>query len=70
MPKYIVCLVDAYTREIIETEDEVFDNEGDAEAYSLECGSAFSEGAEVLAMAGREFIPREDVDYVVIEIDE
>lgn len=70
MPKFIVQMVDAYTREVLNTEDEVFDNEQDAEDYACECGGAFAEGAEVLSLAGREYTPREDVDFIVEELDE
>lgn len=38
MPKFIVQMIDAYTREILDTEDEVFDNEENAEEYACECG--------------------------------
>ena len=70
MPKFIVQMVDAYTREVLNIEDEIFDNEQDAEDYACECGGAFAEGAEVLSMAGRDYTPREDVDFVVEEIDD
>lgn len=70
MSKFIVQMVDAYTREVLNTEDEVFDNEQDAEDYACECGGAFAEGAEVLSLAGRNYTPREDVDFVVEEIDD
>lgn len=70
MPKFIVQKVDAYTREVLNTEDEIFDNEQDAEDYACECGGAFVEGAEVLSLAGREYTSREDVDFIVEELDE
>lgn len=70
MPKFIVQMVDVYTREVLDTEDEVFDNEQDAEDYACECGGAFAEGAEVLSLAGRDYTPREDVDFVVEEVDD
>lgn len=70
MPKYIVQMIDAYTQEVLETEEEIFDNEQDAEDYACECGGAFSEGAEVLRLAGRAYTPREDVEFVVEEIDD
>lgn len=70
MSKFIVQMVDAYTKEVLNTEDEVFDNEQDAEDYACECGGAFAEGAEVLSLAGRNYTPREDVDFVVEEIDD
>jgi len=70
MPKFIVQMIDAYTREILDTEDEVFDNEEDAEEHACECGGNFAEGAEVLKWAGREYTPPEDVEFVVEEIDD
>ena len=70
MSKFIVQMVDAYTREVLNTEDEVFDNEQDAEDYACECGGAFAEGAEVLSLAGRDYTPRENVDFIVKEVDD
>lgn len=70
MPKFIVQMIDAYTREVLETEDEVFDNERDAKDYACECGGAFAEGAEVFSLAGRSYTPPEDVEFVVEEIDD
>lgn len=70
MPKFIVQMVDAYTREVLETEDEVFYDERSAEDYACECGGAFAEGAEVLSLAGRDYTDPDDVDFVVEEIDD
>lgn len=70
MPKFLVQMVDAYTREVLETQDEVFDNERDAEEYACECGGAFAEGAEVLSLAGRDYTPRDEVDFIVEEVDD
>lgn len=70
MSKFIVQMVDAYTREVLDTEDEIFDTEEEAEDYACECGGAFVEGAEVLSMLGRPYTPREDVDFVVEELNE
>lgn len=70
MPKFIVQMVDAYTHEVLDTEDEVFDNIQDAEDYACECSGAFSVGAEVLSLSGREYTPREDVEFVVEEVDD
>ena len=69
MPKYIVQMVNAYTGEVIETLDEIFDRERDAEDYACECGGAFSEGAEVLSMSGEDYMSRDDVEFIVEEID-
>ena len=70
MPKFIVQMVDAYTKEVLNTEDENFDNEQDAEDYACECGGAFAEGAEVLSLAGRDYTPSEDVEFIVEILDE
>lgn len=70
MAKYIVQMIDAHSGEVLETEDEVFDNEQDAQDYACECGGAFSAGAETLSLMGRDYIPREDVDFVVEEVEE
>lgn len=69
MSKFIVQMVDAYTREVLETEEQVFDNERDADDYACECGGNFAEGAEVLSMSGRDYIPADAVEFVVEEID-
>ena len=63
-------MIDAYTREVLNTEDEIFDNEQDAEDYACECGGAFAEGAEVLSLAGRDYTPSEDVEFIVEILDE
>lgn len=70
MSKFIVQMVNAYTGEVLDTEDDIFDNEQDAEAYARECGGAFAEGAEVLDLAGQAYTPPEDVDFVVEEVDD
>lgn len=70
MSKFIVQMVDAYTREVLNTEDEIFDNKQDAEDYACECGGAFAEGAEVLSLAGRDYTPSEDVEFIVEILDE
>ena len=70
MSKYVVQMVDAYSGDVLQTEDEIFDNEDSAEEYACECGGNFAEGAEVLKLAGREYTPREDVEFVVEEIDD
>lgn len=70
MPKYIVQMIDAYTHEVLDTEEEVFDTEEEAEEYACECGGNFAEGAAVLKLAGREYIPREDVEFIVEELND
>lgn len=70
MSKFIVQMIDAYTREVLNTEDEIFGNEQDAEDYACECGGAFAEGAEVLSLAGRDYTPSEDVEFIVEILDE
>ncbi len=70
MSKFVVKVLNAYTGEEMWTEDEVFDNEEDAQEYACECGGNFAVGAETLSLAGRDYIPREDVEFVVEEVDE
>lgn len=70
MAKFVVQMLDAYTGDVLGTEDEVFDNEQDAEEYACECGGNFAVGADVLRLAGRDYTPREDVEFVVEEIDD
>lgn len=70
MSRYIIQMVDSYSGEILDTEDEVFDNEEDAEAYACECGGCFAVGAEVLMLSGREFTPLDDVRFVVAEMED
>lgn len=70
MTKFIVQMIDAYTREVLETDDEIFDNEQDAEMYACDCGGAFATGAEILQLRGEDYIPPEDVEFVVEEIDD
>lgn len=68
--KYIVKMVDAVTNAILDTmDDEVFDTEEAAEEYACECGGGFAEGAEVLELAGRAYTPRNEVDFIVEEIE-
>ena len=68
MARFFVDLIDSLGN-IIDTEDEVFDNEEDAENYACECGEAFAEGAEVLEMCGRTFMDSDEYEYVVREDD-
>lgn len=70
MTKYVVQMISAYTEEVLDDEVEVFDNEEEAEDYACECGGTFAEGAEVLSYAGYAYIPPEDVEFVVAEIDD
>ena len=70
MAKFVVQMLDAYTREVLGTEDEIFDNEQDAEDYACECGGNFAVGADVLRLSGRDYTPREDVEFVVEEMDD
>ena len=70
MSKYIVKMIDAYTGETIDVEEEIFNSESEADDFACEWGSNFSAGAETLSLMGREYTPREDVEFVVEEIDE
>ncbi|MCD8048146.1 MAG: hypothetical protein LUG52_00805 [Clostridia bacterium] len=69
MFKFIVQMVDAYTKEVLETDDEVFDNRSDAEDYACRCSSDFAQGAEDFALSGDDdYISPEDVKFVVKKI--
>lgn len=70
MSKFRVNMVDADSGDILETMDEIFDNEEDAEEYACDCGGAFAEGAQVLSMSGRDYTDPDDVEFVVEEIDD
>ena len=47
MAKYYVDLVDSFGN-ILDTEDEVFDDLNEAEDYVIQCNNDFAEGAECL----------------------
>ena len=66
MTRYYIDLVDIYGN-IIETEEEVFDNREDAEYYAMECDANFAEGAEILELANR---PHLDPEYYHHEVRE
>ena len=69
MIKYIVQMINKFSGEVLDTEDEEFDTYEDAEDYSLVCSSNYSAGAEVLELAGRPFDNPEDVDFIVEEVE-
>ena len=69
MTKYIVQMINPYTGQVLETEDEEFDTYEDAEYYSLECSSNYSTGAEVLELAGRPFGDPNDAEFIVVEVE-
>lgn len=70
MPKYRVNMVDTYSGDVIETLDEIFDNERDAEDYACDCGGAYAQGAECLSLMGRNFDDPSNVTFEVEEIDD
>ena len=70
MSKFIVQMLDALSGDVLETMDEEFDTYEEADDYSLVCGSNFSTGAEVLELAGRSFTSRDEVEFVVEEMEE
>ena len=70
MSKFRVKMVGADSGDILETMDEIFDNEEDAEEYACDCGGAFAEGAQVLSMSRRDYTDPDDVEFVVEEIDD
>lgn len=65
MSKYYIDLVDSEGN-VIDTEDEVFDNEADAEDYADECNNAFAEGAEILE-DDDDYMDPDEYEYVVRE---
>ena len=67
--KYIVQRINRYTGEILETEDEIFDNEEDAEFYAEECSAGFAQGEEDFEYANRAFEYADDSEFVVTEIE-
>lgn len=69
MIKYIVKMIDKYSGEVLDTDDEKFDTYADAEEYSLECSLNYATGAEVLELAGRPFGSPDDIDFVVEEVE-
>lgn len=62
-------MIDKYSGEVLETDDEEFDTYEEADEYSLVCSSNYSTGAEVLELAGRPFDDPDDVDFVVDEVE-
>ena len=65
MSKYYIDLVDSEGN-VIDTDDEVFDNEADAEDYADECNNAFAEGAEILE-DDDDYMDSDEYEYVVRE---
>lgn len=65
MSKYYIDLVD-FKGNVIDTDDEVFDNEADAEDYADEYNNAFAEGAEILENDD-DYMNPEEYEYVVRE---
>ncbi|MFJ5717409.1 hypothetical protein [Neobacillus sp. NPDC093127] len=69
MVKYIVKMIDKYSGEVLDTDDEKFDTYEDAEDFSLEWSLNYATGAEVLELAGRSFDSPDDIDFVVEEVE-
>lgn len=65
MSKFYIDLVD-FKGNVIDTDDEVFDNEADAEDYADECNNAFAEGAEILENDD-DYMNPDEYEYVVRE---
>ncbi len=65
MSKFYIDLVDSEGN-VIDTDDEVFDNEADAEDYANECNNAFAEGAEILE-DDDDYMDPDEYEYVVRE---
>ena len=69
MKKYIVQMVDKYSREVLETMEEEFDDYKEACDYSNECANDFAAGAEELELAGREFVDENNVEFIVETVE-
>ena len=70
MSKFRVNMVDADSGNVLETLDEIFTNEQDAEEYACDCGGAFAVGADERSLRGQSYIDPRDVDFVVEELDD
>ena len=70
MAKFRVKMVDSYSGEVLETLDEIFDNENDAEDYACDCGGAYAQGAEDLSLMGRDYDDPSNVTFEVEELDD
>ncbi|MBR2957041.1 MAG: hypothetical protein IKC20_02180 [Clostridia bacterium] len=65
MSKFFIDLIDSLGN-VIDTDDEVFDNEDDAEEYADECNNAFAIGAEDLEGTD-DYMDPDEYEYVVRE---
>lgn len=63
MSKFFIDLIDSLGN-IIDTDDEVFTNESDAEEYAMECNNAFATGAEDLE-GNDDYMDPDEYEYVV-----
>ena len=70
MSKFRVIMVDDLSGEVLETDDNVFDDEQEAEDYACECGGAYAQGAEDLSLMGRDYDDPGNVRFEVEEIDD
>ena len=70
MSKFRVNMVDADSGNVLETLDEIFTNEQDAEEYACDCSGAFAVGADELSLRGESYIDPRDVDFVVEELND
>ena len=65
MSKFFIDLIDSLGN-VIDTDDEVFDNESDAEDYADECNNAFAIGAED-SEGKDDYMDPNEYEYVVRE---
>ena len=70
MSKFRVNMVDANSGDIIETLDEIFDSEYEAEDYACDCAGGYAQGAEDLSLMGRDYDDPSNVRFEVEEIDD
>lgn len=76
MSKFVVNMVDDSTDEVLETMDETFDTESEAEDYRQECSDGYVQGAEDMRLRDPfgyddDMVPGpENVRFEVEEIDD
>ena len=63
MSKFFIDLIDSLGN-VIDTDDEVFDNQTDAEDYAGECNNAFATGAEILE-GSDDYMDPDEYEHVV-----
>ena len=67
MSGFVVQMVDAYTRAVLEETEEIFPAREEAEDFARECTRAFVNIGPIRSPAGRSYNPGKDVTFVVAE---